>query len=300
MRRALIAGLLGLVASSAAWASGELPTYSVSDMVAPSSSASFTGGTVANATTFSQQLTANQNTILGSNPNNFVTLDGNTIVRGLADGSIQVTKLDGSVVSLYLGPTTSSGTKLLPGGNGSLTVANGVGSQSSFFASQIQTSSFVLGNTGNGAASAFWMGSGSSGVQMTRHPTDAANVYVTSDNNGGTGFLNLAQYTVAKTANYTLLQTDNGTHFTNDGASGAITLTLPTARKGLRYIITVTAAQVLNVTGAAGTLNAPGNLAKTTAAMDGSTAKMSSFEILCWDGTNWQIRAMLGSTITYS
>lgn len=41
---------------------------------------------------------------------------------------------------------------------------------------------------------------------------------------------------VAKTASYTILATDNNTLFTNEGAAGTVTFTLPTAADGLKGV----------------------------------------------------------------
>ena len=51
----------------------------------------------------------------------------------------------------------------------------------------------------------------------------------------------------AKTAAYTVLTTENGTGFTNTGAAGAITLTLPAATVGLHYYFRVSVAQELRI-----------------------------------------------------
>jgi hypothetical protein len=51
----------------------------------------------------------------------------------------------------------------------------------------------------------------------------------------------------AKTAAYTALATENGTIFTNTGAGGAITITLPAATVGLNYYFYVNAAQELRI-----------------------------------------------------
>ena len=50
-----------------------------------------------------------------------------------------------------------------------------------------------------------------------------------------------------KTANYTVLTTDVGSTFTNEGASGAITFALPAATVGLWYRFKVKAAQELRI-----------------------------------------------------
>jgi len=52
---------------------------------------------------------------------------------------------------------------------------------------------------------------------------------------------------VAKTANYTVLPADNNALFTNQGAVGAVTFTLPTIARGLRYRFFAEAGQALTV-----------------------------------------------------
>lgn len=51
----------------------------------------------------------------------------------------------------------------------------------------------------------------------------------------------------AKTADYTVKTSENGTAFTNTGASGAVVLTLPAATVGLHYYFGVGAAQALRI-----------------------------------------------------
>ncbi len=51
----------------------------------------------------------------------------------------------------------------------------------------------------------------------------------------------------AKTAAYTITEEENGTGFTNTGASGAVTLTLPPATPGLHYYFRVSVAQALQI-----------------------------------------------------
>jgi hypothetical protein len=51
----------------------------------------------------------------------------------------------------------------------------------------------------------------------------------------------------AKTADYTVTTADNGSIFTNTGASGAVVFSLPAATVGLHYKFGVGAAQALRV-----------------------------------------------------
>lgn len=60
---------------------------------------------------------------------------------------------------------------------------------------------------------------------------------------------------VAKTSNYTVAATDSATVFTNEGASGAVTFTLPaTGSEGLVYEFMVVADQTVTIDGPADTL----------------------------------------------
>lgn len=51
----------------------------------------------------------------------------------------------------------------------------------------------------------------------------------------------------AKTANYTILTTENGTGFSTVGAAGTVTFSLPAATVGLNYRFRVGAAQELRI-----------------------------------------------------
>lgn len=48
---------------------------------------------------------------------------------------------------------------------------------------------------------------------------------------------------LVKTADYTLLASDSGKVFTNTGAAGAVTLSAPAAKKGMKFTLMVNAAQ---------------------------------------------------------
>ncbi len=67
----------------------------------------------------------------------------------------------------------------------------------------------------------------------------------------GNTYRNARRPIVAKTANYTVLPKDNGVLFTNEGASGAVTFTLPTpaARlKGMMVEFFIVADQTVTLT----------------------------------------------------
>ena len=72
---------------------------------------------------------------------------------------------------------------------------------------------------------------------------------------------------VAKTTNYTVVATDNGTAFTTEGAGGAVTFTLPavgSAARGLRFRFHNVVGQNMTVTAPAGKLITFNNAAATS------------------------------------
>jgi hypothetical protein len=93
---------------------------------------------------------------------------------------------------------------------------------------------------------------------------------------------------VAKTANYTILKGDAGTIFTNSGAGGAVTFTLPAVTAGMKFNFIVVAAQTLTVQ-AAGTAKINNSAAAGTYAAAGSQAGVGNVEVFS-DGVNWFVR----------
>lgn len=104
---------------------------------------------------------------------------------------------------------------------------------------------------------------------------------------------NIRKLTTAKTANYTVLNADTGTTFTNDGASGSVQFTLPTAAQGLWYEFQCTAAQTLTVTTGAGSIFANG-LTGATRTITGAANRYSCIRVHCYDGTNWVVASSQG------
>jgi hypothetical protein len=74
-------------------------------------------------------------------------------------------------------------------------------------------------------------GTGINGMLRYNSTTNAIEGYV----NGGWGGIGGGSAVSIKTANYTVLATDNNTTFTNTGAGGSVTFTLPTAAASLNY-----------------------------------------------------------------
>jgi len=104
----------------------------------------------------------------------------------------------------------------------------------------------------------------------------------------------------AKTANYTLTPADNGILFTNEGATGSVTFTLPTPSAKLRgvwyeFFVIADYALVLSCT--------EGIVADDNASADSvsyaTTDEMigGSFEAVC-TGTLWLVKASAYDTMT--
>lgn len=82
------------------------------------------------------------------------------------------------------------------------------------------------------------------GTALQAASGDGSIIEVALANNLGTGH---ALTIEAKTGNYTVTAADSGKVFTNTGAGGTITFTLPVAVVGLHYIFSVGAAQALRI-----------------------------------------------------
>jgi hypothetical protein len=103
---------------------------------------------------------------------------------------------------------------------------------------------------------------------------------------------------VAKTADYTVLEADNGTIFTNQGAAGAVNFTLPTIAKGLRYRFFVEANQNLTITSVvADTLVVFNDAAADSIAYSTASEKIGGgLEVIAnADATKWLVWVYLGA-----
>ena len=95
---------------------------------------------------------------------------------------------------------------------------------------------------------------------------------------------------VAKTANYTVLHTDTGTLFTNRGAGGSVTFTLPTPgteANGLVYEFETVAAQAI-VVSLTSKLNVHANATATSVTT--ATTIGQHIRVIC-DGTTWLVES---------
>ncbi len=96
---------------------------------------------------------------------------------------------------------------------------------------------------------------------------------------------------VAKTASYTLTEADCGTVFTNRGASGAVTFTLPAVAtsNGLWYEFFVVAGQDVTIDGPADTLVVFNDAAADSVAFSTTSEKIGGAVTAICDGTSWLI-----------
>jgi hypothetical protein len=114
---------------------------------------------------------------------------------------------------------------------------------------------------------------------------DADFAYVLARSTGVTGF----GLVTAKTANDTLTADQSYQTFTNEGASGPVTLTLPTPAAVLEFTFAVATAQTLtlDVGGSVVIALGPGN--ETTAGGQISANEPGAFVTLkCLSATRWQ------------
>jgi hypothetical protein len=105
------------------------------------------------------------------------------------------------------------------------------------------------------------------------------------------------QRVIAKTADYTVLSTDNNTIFTNKGATGAVNFTLPTIAKGLRFRFFVEADQTLTLTSVpSDSLVVFNDAAADTIAYSTASEKIGGgFEVVAnSDATKWLVFVHLG------
>lgn len=119
---------------------------------------------------------------------------------------------------------------------------------------------------------------------------DADFAYVLARSTGVTGF----GIVTAKTANDTLTDAQSYQVFTNEGAAGSVTLTLPTPVAGLEFTFAVVATQTLtlDVSGSVVIALGPGN--ESAAGGQISANEAGAFVTLkCLSATRWQ--AIAGS-----
>lgn len=106
-----------------------------------------------------------------------------------------------------------------------------------------------------------------------------------------------ARQVVAKTAAYTITRDDHGKIFTNRGAAGAVTFTLPavSGNDGMEVLVMAVANQAITVAGTAGELVAFNDAAANSIAFSTAGEIIGSGVRCVCDGTSWLIMPILGS-----
>lgn len=123
--------------------------------------------------------------------------------------------------------------------------------------------------------------------------SDMSPRFIFDDNYLGNGFFPIQKF-VTKTADYTVLVTDNGTCFDNIGAVGAVNFTLPAIANGLAYNFRVCADQSVTVTSAEGDNIEAFNdaLADSVAFSTGGAKVGGEFQVFSTPGSKWRVRTM--------
>ncbi len=96
--------------------------------------------------------------------------------------------------------------------------------------------------------------------------------------------------TVARTANYTIGSTATdafGTIFTNRGAAGAVTFTLPAPTAGAYYFFAGVVAQNLVITAGSAIAVTVNNAAATSITYSTANQQIGSFAVAIADGSSW-------------
>jgi hypothetical protein len=111
----------------------------------------------------------------------------------------------------------------------------------------------------------------------------------------------LVQTVNAKTADYTLTNTDWGAVFTNRGAAGAVTFTLPPVAStpaGAYAEFFVVTDQTVTIAGTAGELTTFNDAAANSVAFSTSAEKLGAAIKAFCDGTKWLIFIQTEETAT--
>lgn len=101
----------------------------------------------------------------------------------------------------------------------------------------------------------------------------------------------------AKTAAYTVVvATDNGKVFTNEGASGAITFSMPAATVGQRYTFVVKAAQELRIDpNGTETISLPTGVQQAAGKYIGADAIGEFIDLICVKAGEWTTIGSVGT-----
>ena len=196
----------------------------------------------------------------------------------------------GNSSSIYFGPRTAAGVQIFRITNGILGFSLGDNSGNA----QLNASRFQSLNQGNPTSPQIaYSNAPGYGLHWdsTHFYVDAGSAIATAWDSTGAMYGQKTS-TVSKTANYTLVSPlDNGVHFDNTGATGAITLTLITPTAGQNGCVTTTAAQSVAVTTPSGAILG-GSF--TSGATRTTTAQYTTW---CWEahGGNYYITSLVGT-----
>lgn len=115
------------------------------------------------------------------------------------------------------------------------------------------------------------------------------------------GFPKFEVAELAKTADFTILNTQNGYLFTNAGASGSVTFTLPALQKGFYcYFQSVVDQNLVIARAGSDTIVAKGNASAVSLTYSTSSEKIGSACLVYCNagGTKWYFRDLGGTTVT--
>jgi hypothetical protein len=99
-----------------------------------------------------------------------------------------------------------------------------------------------------------------------------------------------------KSANHTVLASETGTYFTNTGATGTITFTLPAATVGLHYTFKVRAVQQLRVDPSGSeTLESTSSVEQAAGAYLWADAKGEFIHLICLETGKWAMHNSSGT-----
>lgn len=105
----------------------------------------------------------------------------------------------------------------------------------------------------------------------------------------------------AKTANYTVgsVATDViGTIFTNRGAAGAVTFTLPAPTQGQYYFFSSVVAQTMTISAGSAIAISINNAACTSIAFSTASQQIGSLAVAWADGANWHLDNLSNNVAT--
>lgn len=114
-----------------------------------------------------------------------------------------------------------------------------------------------------------------------------------------TGGLGHRRLVTAKTTNYTVVNADSGTLFTNAGAAGSVNFTLPTAVAGLTYSFYVDANQTLTITAGSSTTIRNASTVSSSAGTFSTNTVGNFLKITAISTTQWICESITGTwTVT--